>query len=61
MTVERARELEGGEKVIYEGTVYDFAYKSAFHSTVVLYIEGCKNMQDSIAVDAEKVTVIKDV
>jgi hypothetical protein len=39
-----------GTKVFYRGRFYDFGYVGAT-GMWILYEEGCRNMQDSIAVD----------
>lgn len=39
-----------GEKVIWQNKVFDFGYYSQSKGKVVIYEEGCKNMQDSYAV-----------
>jgi hypothetical protein len=44
---------KSGEKIIWKGRptkAYDFGYYSQVKGTVVIYEEGCRNMQDSLAV-----------
>lgn len=44
--------FQQGDKVIYEGKTYDFGYMGT--GKAIIYEEGCRNMQDSIAVDLDK-------
>lgn len=45
-----------GDKVMYlpEQKLYDFGYYSQEKGVIVIYEEGCRNMQDSYAVDEDK-------
>lgn len=44
-----------GNKVVYEGKTYDFGYMGQT-GRAIIYEEGECNMQDSIAVEPEKLT-----
>lgn len=49
--VKKKNEFEPGDKVVFKGETYDFGYYSQTYGKCVIYIEGCKNMQDSYAVN----------
>ena len=48
-----------GEPVRYKGKRYDFGYFSKEKGFVVIYEEGCRNMQDSFAVPLKDITRAK--
>ena len=49
-------DLKSGDKVIYNYDRYDFGYYSQSEDKVVLYEEGCRNMQDSFVVPLSKIS-----
>lgn len=53
------KKFNEGDKVIYTGKVYDFAYYSQTKGKCVLYAEEESNMQDSFCVNINKVTLRK--
>jgi hypothetical protein len=59
MTLEELKKLHQGDKVVCDGEVRDFGYISQTDKAV-LYEEGARNMQDSIAVAPERVSLLDD-
>jgi hypothetical protein len=57
MTLEEARRLPEHAKVRYKDKIYDYGYEGQT-GKLILYEEGERNMQDSIAVDPEGVEVV---
>jgi methionine--tRNA ligase beta chain len=59
MTIDEAENLPEYAKVTFKGKVYDYGYVSQT-GHLVLYEEGERNMQDSIAVEPEGVVVVPE-
>ena len=59
MTPEELKKLHQGDKVVCDGEVRDFGYIGQT-GKAVLYEEGARNMQDSIAVDPKRVSLLND-
>ena len=60
MTPEELKKLHQGDKVVCDGEVRDFGYIGQT-GKAVLYEEGARNMQDSIAVDPKRRTSWLDI
>lgn len=45
--------FKSGDKVVFDGTTYDFGYIGQT-GLAIIYEVGCRNMQDSIAVPFKK-------
>ena len=50
-----SKKLTRGDKVVYEGQVYDYGYVGQTGKAII-YEEGCQNMQDALAVDYNRLT-----
>ena len=61
MTIDECRKLETGTPVWIGKVRYDFGYISAVADTVVIYYEGERNMQDSLAVDPAQLSLREEV
>jgi len=51
---------KSGDPVEYKGKRYDFAYYSKTEGTVIIYKQGCRNMQDSYAVPIEEIKILDE-
>jgi hypothetical protein len=51
----KQKKLTAGDKVVYEGKVYDYGYLGQTGKAII-YEEGCHNMQDSKAVEFNQLT-----
>lgn len=49
-------ELNSGQKVLFQGKIYDFGYYGQTGKAII-YEEGERNMQDSIAVDVSSLSI----
>jgi hypothetical protein len=54
VTPEEARKVKAGTKVMFDAQVWDFGYVGAT-GLCIIYVEGERNMQDSIGVEPELV------
>ncbi|MEK6881659.1 MAG: hypothetical protein AABY22_18715 [Nanoarchaeota archaeon] len=60
--MKQKQKFQSGNKIIYlpESKIYDFGYFSQKKGRCIIYLEGCRNMQDSYSIDLKKIKKVND-